>query len=126
MHEFAICRSVLRQVLTVAATHDMRAVGRIMLRIGPLAGIEPDLLSAAFPIVAAGTPCAGATIEIEAMPVLVHCKRCGSTSIVRLNRLLCGTCGEWRVTLMSGDEMLLASVEFLDAPLAKQKERADV
>jgi hydrogenase nickel incorporation protein HypA/HybF len=126
MHELAICRAIVRQVLAVAASNDMPAVGRIMLRIGPLAGVEPGLLCTAFPIVAAGTPCEGAMLEIENMAVQVVCRHCGSTSIVRPNRLLCGTCGNWQVALLSGDEMLLTSIECADSPFAKQKERADV
>jgi hydrogenase nickel incorporation protein HypA/HybF len=126
MHELAICRSMLQQVLAIAASNDMPAVGRIMLRIGPLAGVEPGLLCAAFPIVAVGTPCEGATVEIESMAVQVLCKHCGSTSVVRPNRLLCGTCGDWRVSLLSGDEMLLTSIECVDRPFLKQEERADV
>ncbi len=126
MHELAICRSVLAQVLAVAAAHDGHTVGRITLRIGPLAGVEPDLLSAAFPIVAAGTPCDGAILEIEDIAVQVRCRGCGAESVVRPNRLLCAGCGAWQVTLLSGDEMRLASVELQDAPRPAQKERADV
>jgi len=126
MHELAICRSVLAQVLAVAAAHDGPAVGRITLRIGPLAGVEPALLCAAFPIVAAGTPCDGAILEIEGIDARVRCRGCGAVSVVRPNRLLCAGCGAWQVTLISGDEMLLASVDLLDAPRPKQEERADV
>jgi len=126
MHELAICRSVLAQVLAVAAAHDGQAVGRITLRIGPLAGVEPDLLAAAFPIVAAGTPCEGAILEIEGIDVQVRCRGCGAVSVVRPNRLLCAGCGGWQVTLLSGDEMLLASVELQDAPRPAQRERVDV
>jgi hydrogenase nickel incorporation protein HypA/HybF len=126
MHELAICRSLLQQVLAAAPLHDMRAIGRITLRIGPLSGVEPDLLRAGFPLVAAGTPCEGAIIAIETMSVLVRCKSCGATSVVRPNRLLCGDCGEWRVALVSGDEMLLASIELCDAPAPGMKDLADV
>jgi hydrogenase nickel incorporation protein HypA/HybF len=126
VHELSICRSVLAQALAVAASHDGRAVGRITLRIGPLAGVEPDLLLAAFPIVAAGTPCDGAVIAIEDIAVRVRCRGCGALSVVRPNRLLCAGCGAWQVTLLSGDEMLLASVDLLDTPIPEQKERADV
>jgi hydrogenase nickel incorporation protein HypA/HybF len=126
MHELAICGSVLMQVLAVAASHDGAAVGRITLRIGPLAGVEPDLLSAAFPIVAAGTLCDGAILAIEGIDVQVRCRGCGAISVVRPNRLLCAGCGAWQVTLLGGDEMLLASVEILDAPRPRQKESAHV
>ena len=126
MHELAICESVLRQVLAVAASQNVRSVARITLRIGPLAGVEPDLVRLAFPIVAAGTACADATLDIEVAPVEVRCQVCDATSCVRPNRLLCATCGTWRVRLISGDEMLLASIEVMDAPRTSHKEHIDV
>jgi hydrogenase nickel incorporation protein HypA/HybF len=126
MHELAICQALLRQVLAVAANRCSRRIGRIKLRIGPLSGVEPALLKSAFPLVAAGTPCEGTIIEIEEIPVRVRCRICGSTSQARSNRLLCTDCGTWRVTLMSGDDMSLASVELQDAQTAKKSERAHV
>jgi len=41
------------------------------------------------------------------------------------NRLLCAGCGAWRVALISGGEMRLASSDLADAPIAV-KERVDV
>jgi hydrogenase nickel incorporation protein HypA/HybF len=125
MHELAICESVLRQVLAVASSRNLRHVAWIKLRIGPLAGVEPDLVRLAFPIVAAGTTCAHAALEIELAPVEVRCQICDSTSDVPPNRLLCATCGTWRVKVVSGDEMLLAQVGF-DEPVMDRKEYRDV
>jgi len=115
MHELAICQSVLRQVLAVAAERNAWHVGRITLQIGPLAGVEPSLVRQAFPLVAAGTPCEHAILEIEPLLVQVRCQLCAATSEVPPNRLLCGDCATWRVDLISGDELLLARVELLDA-----------
>ena len=126
MHELAICQALLRQVLEVAENRCSQRVGRIKLRIGPLSGVEPGLLKSAFPLVAAGTPCEGTIIEIEDIPIRVRCQICGSTSQARSNRLLCTDCGTWRVTLISGDEMLLAAVELLDAETSNKWERAHV
>jgi hydrogenase nickel incorporation protein HypA/HybF len=126
MHELAICQSVLRQVVDIAARGNSPQVTRITLRIGPLAGIEPDLVRLAFPIVASGTVCDGAAMEIETMPVQVRCTLCGAISGARPNRLLCASCNTWRVELMTGDEMLLAYVELLDAVPARQREATDV
>jgi len=111
MHELAICESVLRQVIALAEGYKATRVGRIFLTIGPLAGVEPDLLLNAFPLVAAGTLCAAAKVEITTAAVRVACNACGASSAARSNRLLCAACGNWRVALVSGDEMLLRSVE---------------
>lgn len=116
MHELAICQSVLRQVLALANTHKANRVGRICLTIGPLAGVEPFSLLCAFPLVAAGTLCQGAQVQIEAGAVRVSCSVCGAASDAKPNRLLCAACGDWRVRVTSGDEMLLSSVELFETP----------
>ena len=97
MHELAICESILAQAVAIATAHQAGRVKRITLRIGPLAGVEPGLLSAAFPLVAAGTCCEAARLCIESVAVRVECQLCGAVSQVRPNRLLCGVCGTWRV-----------------------------
>jgi hydrogenase nickel incorporation protein HypA/HybF len=114
VHELAICEAVLRQVLDIAAAQSARHIGRITLHIGPLAGVEPELVRLAFPLVAAGTACEACMLEIEFLPVQVCCQSCGTISDVPPNRLLCGHCSGWRVDLVSGDELLLARVELLD------------
>ncbi len=113
-HELAICQSVLRQVLAVATERNAWRVGRIILRIGRLAGVELGLVRHAFPLVAAGTPCEDAALEIESPSVQVRCRICGATSEVPSNRLLCAQCATWRVDLVSGDELLLARIELLE------------
>lgn len=126
MHELAICQSVLREVLAVASSRNRQQIGQITLRIGPLAGVEPALLRIAFPLVAAGTPCEGAMLEIEETSVRVRCQMCGSTSDVPPNRLLCANCGTWRVTVVSGDEMLLANVTLGETPTVEEREQIDL
>jgi hydrogenase nickel incorporation protein HypA/HybF len=114
MHELAICEAVLCQVLAIATEHGAGRVARISLEIGPLAGVEPGSLLSAFPLVAAGTLCDSAIVEIQTAAAEVECTICGAVSGVKPNRLLCGACGTWRVALISGDEMQLRSVELFD------------
>jgi hydrogenase nickel incorporation protein HypA/HybF len=126
MHELAICESVLRQVLALAEIHKAERVGRICLTIGPLAGVEPDLLLNAFPLAAAGTLCEAARVEITTAAVRVKCNICGATSGARSNRLLCAACGAWRVSLISGDEMLLNRVELFEKSTSQEGSEAYV
>jgi len=126
MHELAICESVLRQALEVAASHGSSHVSRITLCIGPLAGVEPHLLLQAFPLAAAGTVCAGAAIEIKSAAVRVECAVCGAASAALANRLLCAACGNWRVALISGDEMRLDSIELRCSTCTRKGDHACV
>jgi len=126
VHELAICQSILAQAVVIADAQRAGRVKSITLRIGPLAGVEPDLLRAAFPLVAAGTACEAATLFIETIDVTVECHHCSTVSEARPNRLLCAACGTWRVTLRSGDEMRLDSIEFLEFAVIPVVESANV
>lgn len=111
MHELAICQALVDQVTRIAREQGAEQVERIHLRIGPLAGVEPELLRHAYPLAIAGTCCAGAELLIAPAPVIVRCQDCGAESPATPNRLLCGACHSYRTRLVSGDELLLARVE---------------
>ncbi|MEA3276769.1 MAG: hydrogenase maturation nickel metallochaperone HypA [Pseudomonadota bacterium] len=111
MHELSVCLALLDQVQAIAREHGATRVERIVLRIGPLSGVEPPLLQSAYPLAAAGTIAADAALAIETAPLRVLCKACGEETSATPNRLICGECGSFRTRLVSGDEMLLARVE---------------
>lgn len=111
MHELSICMSLLDQVQRIAQEHRAERVERILLRIGPLSGVEAPLLANAYPLAAAGTIAEHAQLDIEPAPIRVHCVDCGAESEATPNRLLCASCGGYHTKLISGDEMLLASLE---------------
>jgi hydrogenase nickel incorporation protein HypA/HybF len=113
VHELAICQSILSQVEMLAQQHNAQQVVEITLKIGLLAGVESELLKQAFPLAAAGSCAEKADLKIESIPVKVKCSQCNAESEVVPNRLLCQSCGDWRTKVISGDEMLLARIEFL-------------
>ena len=118
MHEMSVCLALMAEVERIASERDARSVTRITVSIGPLSGVEARLLERAFPLAAAGTRAEHATLEIESLDIVVRCSQCGETSKARANRLLCGSCGDYRTNIVSGEEMLLQSVE-LDLPEAR-------
>lgn len=110
MHELAICQALITQVTDVAREQKASAVSDIYVRVGPLSGVESPLMQNAFPIAAAGTVANDANLHLEAAPIRVRCEECGKESDARMNRLVCAACGDWRTTLISGDELLLQRV----------------
>ena len=111
MHELAICQSLMEQVESIAQERDAQSVTSIVIGMGPLAGVEVQLLKNAYPIASAGTVAQDAELVIEHLPIKVKCSQCGSESEALPNKLICKQCGDWRTTLVSGDEMMLMSVE---------------
>jgi hydrogenase nickel incorporation protein HypA/HybF len=110
MHELAICQALVAQVEEIAQRHEAQ-VRAIVLRIGALSGVEAMLLQHAYPLASAGSRSAAAQLLIEPSQVRVRCRRCCGESQALPNRLLCAHCGAWQTDLLSGDEMLLMSVE---------------
>ena len=120
VHELAVCQGLMQQVNQVAARERAAKVTLITLQVGPLSGVESQLLKEAFPIASAGSVAAGAELIIEQMPVVVECSQCGARTEAAVNKLVCGACGDWRTRLVSGEEMLLKSLE-LERPELDQE-----
>lgn len=111
MHELSVCLSILDQVRSIAAERNADRVERIELRIGPLSGVEADLLRNAWPMASAGTIAVGADLLIDEADIVVRCGTCKAETPALANRLVCGECGDFRTTVISGDEMILQRVE---------------
>ena len=111
MHELSICISLLESVTRIAGEHASPSVAKIVLKIGPLSGVEADLLRHAYPLAAAGTVAADAELVIETDAIVVRCSECGAESVAKPNRLLCAECGDFRTRVIRGDEMILQSLE---------------
>lgn len=111
MHELAVCQGLMGQIEDIARRERAERVTRIRLQIGPLSGVEAQLLRDAFPIASADSIAEDATLEIDEQPIRVRCLTCAEESDATANRLVCSACGDYRTQLISGDEMLLISVE---------------
>lgn len=112
MHELSVCIALLEQVERVAQERASAEVAQIVIKLGPLSGIEPQLLRRSYPIAAKGTVAENADLRIDTTEVVVQCTQCNCQSVAAPNRLLCGECGDFRTRIVSGDEMILQSVEF--------------
>lgn len=115
MHELSVCLALIEQVQGIAIRHGDAQVLKIELAVGPLSGVEADLLRNAWPLAAAGSLAADAELNISTSGVRVRCSQCKAESDAAPNRLICGDCGDYRTNVVSGDEMILKSVELENA-----------
>ncbi|NNJ96789.1 MAG: hydrogenase maturation nickel metallochaperone HypA [Gammaproteobacteria bacterium] len=116
MHELAICQALINQIESIAAERNAIRAVSIVIGMGPLSGVEAQLLEHAYPVASAGSVADGAELVIEKLPVRVRCTQCDKESDVSPNKLICKHCGDWRTTLLSGDELMLMSVELETYP----------
>jgi hydrogenase nickel incorporation protein HypA/HybF len=109
MHERSLVKSLLRQVDAIRRQHDANHVSEVRVEVGPLSGVEPLLLAAAFEQLAAESAVAGAKLVIDEVALLADCRPCGREFELGNFDFRCPTCrGNVRVT--RGDELLLVSV----------------
>lgn len=113
MHELSVCLSMLDQVRDIARERAASQVSKIYVQIGPLSGIEPELLAQAFPIASAGTVAEEAELILEPSELTIRCQDCQQESNCESNNLLCPHCGSHQTQLISGDELMLARVELI-------------
>ncbi|PTQ82299.1 hydrogenase nickel incorporation protein HypA/HybF [Nitrosospira multiformis] len=113
MHEFSVCQALIAQVEQIAISHGALKVQSVKLRIGPLSGMELPLLEHAYPFASAGTLAEGSILEIERAPLKVKCEACGLDSKVKPNLLTCRMCGSCKTRVVSGEELMLMSVELI-------------
>jgi hydrogenase nickel incorporation protein HypA/HybF len=126
MHELSVCQALIEQVTVVARQSGSSSVTDVHVGIGPLSGIEADLLADAFPIATAGTIASGALLHVRKTPVRVRCSRCDAETEAAVSRLVCGDCGDWRTELVTGDELILERVELARSLEMVEEERARV
>ena len=111
MHELSVCLALIEQVERIAAERDANRVTRICLDLGPLSGVEAELLSRAYPLASAGSVADGAELVVNQAEIVIRCNECNAQTTVSPNRLLCGQCDSFRTQVVAGDELLLRSVE---------------
>jgi hydrogenase nickel incorporation protein HypA/HybF len=113
VHELSICQALIEQVEAVASKEGAVQVVQVRIGIGPLSGVEPQLLEQAFQLARAGSIAATASLLIDHLPIRVSCRQCGQETEAKVTNLVCGNCGDWHTQLVSGNEMLLMQVELV-------------
>jgi hydrogenase nickel incorporation protein HypA/HybF len=113
MHELSLMEAVRDLALERARQHGAERISVISLRIGTLAGVEPEALRFAFPVAMAGTIGAEARLEIETVQALCRCGACGLSFPAADGVCECPSCGAISRELLRGRELELASLEVL-------------
>lgn len=111
MHELSLMEAVREQVLEQARLHAARRIDVITLRIGSLAGVEPEALRFAFEVVMAGSMAADARLQIERVPAAAFCDRCQGEFALDDGLWECPCCGGLSRQLRRGRELQLASLQ---------------
>ena len=113
MHELSICSAI---VSTAEKHAEGRPVSQVKVRVGHLRQVVPDALQFSWEVVSSSTTdLKDAELVIEQVPAVVECLDCGARTTLDTPLLACGTCEGFDVELLSGEELLVVSIDLVDA-----------
>jgi hydrogenase nickel incorporation protein HypA/HybF len=119
MHEYSMVRSLLGQVVKIAAENGGGVVKEIRVRCGPLAGVEPLLMKMAFESLRGQWGMDDAELRIVEEPLVADCRGCGDRFEPVKFRFVCPHCGSTDTLVVCGDRTIIESLE-LDQPMTEQ------
>jgi hydrogenase nickel incorporation protein HypA/HybF len=116
MHETSLARALLSQVDDLCAAHGGGSVGVVRVEIGPLSGVEPSLLVAAFERLRGETAwSAAAELQVDEVPLEVRCLACRHVFQPARFRFRCAACNSADTEVARGDGVLLESISIAQA-----------
>jgi hydrogenase nickel incorporation protein HypA/HybF len=111
MHEMGIANSVLDAIRTETRRFPDGHIYKVGVRIGELAGVDPDAMSFCFEALVRGTELEPLSLEIEYCPRRYQCRACGHSYAAARDDSACPQCGRTDLRFLGGDELELAYLE---------------
>ena len=116
MHELSIAHSLVQAVCEALPSAGRERVTEVRIAVGRLSGVVPDALRFCYDIATAGTPLAGSTLRIEAIPVAVWCGSCRCERVLDDGaRFRCPVCDTPSGDIRRGRELDILSFTLDDA-----------
>ncbi|HZO99831.1 MAG TPA: hydrogenase maturation nickel metallochaperone HypA [Terriglobia bacterium] len=115
MHELSIADSIIETVRAETAKHPGARAVKVGLRIGALAGVDPDALSFGFEALVRGTDLEPLALGVEYVPRTQRCPKCGLIFPAEDFSIQCPKCGELETIFAGGDELQIAYLELEEA-----------
>lgn len=112
MHELSLCRAISGVVARHAGD---REVSVVHLDVGALRQVVPESLVFCWGLANADTPWAGSDLDVRLVPATIECLECTTTTVLEEPFLVCPSCGSAAVTITAGEELLVTSIDLVDA-----------
>ena len=111
MHEYSIVQALLTQCEEYASANDATQVTKVVVKIGVMSGVEPQLLEIAFNTFKETTICDSAEFVMNVQPLTIKCRECGALSELDSRHYCCPACQSVDVSVVDGEDLLLMSLE---------------
>jgi hydrogenase nickel incorporation protein HypA/HybF len=113
MHELGLVLEIVRIAERRAREEKAAKVTRIVLQIGELSALVPELLEACYPAAVYGTLLADAELSIETLPANAICRNCKKVFNVIDSKFKCPVCEAGKWELLSGREVIIKEIQII-------------
>lgn len=115
MHEISLVKNIFGSLDTVYTEKEREKIKKIYMKVGLLSNVEPILMQNAFEAVVATErkEYRDCELQIEVLPILVHCDECNKESEVVNYKFVC-SCNKPTNKVTQGNELLISGVEFVE------------
>ena len=115
MHEVSLVRNMFNTLEDSFSPEELQRLSGIDLQVGLLSNIEPTLMQNAFEAVTtAEEKFQDTQLNIELIPIEIHCEHCDSNSRIENYKFVCASCGQPNNNVVKGTELLIHKVHFKD------------
>ncbi len=111
MHEYSIVQSLLDSCDENAAKNNATKVTKVVIKIGVMSGVEPELLRTAFDTFKEKTICEEAEFIINIQPVVIKCNECLNEAVIDGIEYHCPKCKSVDLSVLDGEDMYLMQLE---------------
>lgn len=111
MHELSLIANLFEIMEEKAAEKNAKKITHVVLQVGTLSGVVPDLLLTAFDIYKKDTMASEGELTIKEVPLKILCRDC-KTEVVKDDFVfICTKCGSTNLKTLSGTELYLEKME---------------
>jgi len=111
MHEYSIVQALIESCEEHTKANKATKVTKVVVKIGEMSGVEPQLLESAFDTFKENTVCEVAEFVMNIQKVKVLCHQCLKESELQKQEYICPSCKSTDLKIIDGEEMYLMQLE---------------
>ncbi len=112
MHELGVVFNIIKIIKNVAKENELTNVSKVTLELGEVSTVIPEYLIDCWRWAADKEDLLiGAELEIETIPAVTYCNKCGKTYSTIEYAKICPYCGSEDTWLLQGNEFNIKEIE---------------
>ncbi|MFW9823932.1 MAG: hydrogenase maturation nickel metallochaperone HypA [Candidatus Thorarchaeota archaeon] len=120
MHEFSFAYNIFKVAEATAIKNNAKRITEVVLEIGELTLIVPELLQRSFEMATKGSIAEGAILTIKITPGIVRCRECNKDSVVSITKeaqltglqlFQCSHCGSNNTEIIEGKKANVKNIK---------------